>query len=52
METIRVRNNPIHSTIIDEDIFFVDDYVNGNDSHCQAIHIKQYVLNGKTIGGT
>lgn len=52
METIRVRNNPIHSTIIDEDIFFVDDYVNGNDSHCQAIHIKQYVLNGKTIGGS
>lgn len=52
METIRVRQNPIHSTIIDNDIFFVDDYVNGNDSHCQAIHIKQYVLNGKTIGGT
>ena len=52
METIRVRNNPIHSTIIDEDIFFVDDYTNGNDSHCQAIHIKQYVLNGKTIGGS
>ena len=51
METIRVRNNPIHSTIIDEDIFFVDDYTNGNDSHCQAIHLKQYILNGKTIGG-
>jgi hypothetical protein len=52
METIRVRQNPIHSTIIDNDIFFVDDYTTGNDSHCQAIHIKQYVLNGKTIGGT
>ncbi len=52
METIRVRNNPIHSTIIDEDIFFVDDYTNGNDSHCQAIHLKQYILNGKTIGGS
>lgn len=52
METIRVRQNPIHSTIIDNDIFFVDDYTNGNDSHCQAVHIKQYVLNGKTIGGS
>lgn len=52
METIRVRQNPIHSTIIDNDIFFVDDYATGNDSHCQAIHIKQYVLNGKTIGGS
>ena len=52
METIRVRQNPIHSTIIDNDIFFVDDYTTGNDSHCQAIHIKQYVLNGKTIGGS
>ena len=30
----------------------MDDYATGNDSHCQAIHIKQYVLNGKTIGGT
>jgi hypothetical protein len=52
METIRVRQNPIHSTIIDNDIFFVDDYTNGNDSHCQAVHIKQYVLSGKTIGGS
>ena len=52
METIRVRQNPIHSTIIDNDIFFVDDYTTGNDSHCQAVHIKQYVLNGKTIGGS
>jgi len=52
MGTIRVRNNPLHSTIIDNDIFFVDDYATGNDSHCQAIHIKQYVLSGKTIGGS
>ena len=52
METIRVRQNPIHSTIIDNDIFFVDDYTTGNDSHCQAIHIKKYVLSGKTIGGS
>ena len=52
MGTIRVRQNPIHSTIIDNDIFFVDDYATGNDSHCQAVHIKQYVLNGKTIGGS
>ncbi len=52
MATIRVKDNPSHEIIEDNDIFFVTDSVADIDSKCTGGDIKKYVLNEKTVGGT